>query len=161
MQIHAHPVDSKPQVTNNEVILGPFGNMGALVKDALQVEYEMTGPVIHFREFRRDVEVTHWGSNLAVEDHYNFVNRGAGYAISRSLMGSPRKMVFDDKALIVVLDSRDNTSGKERASHPRVQKSVMPSRRLWSASQSWLGTFTTAMRLAIFQRQPFIIWTRP
>ncbi|KAG0360606.1 proteasome regulatory particle base subunit [Podila minutissima] len=77
MQIHAHPVDSKPQVTNNEVILGPFGNMGALVKDALQVEYEMTGPVIHFREFRRDVEVTHWGSNLAVEDHYNFVNRGA------------------------------------------------------------------------------------
>ncbi|KAG0339984.1 proteasome regulatory particle base subunit [Podila horticola] len=78
MQIHARPVDSKLQVTNNEVVLGPFGKMDALVQDTLQIEYEMAGPVIHFREFRRDVEVTHWGSNLAVEDHYNFINRGAG-----------------------------------------------------------------------------------
>ncbi|KAG0021967.1 proteasome regulatory particle base subunit [Podila clonocystis] len=77
MQIHARPVHSKLQVTNNEVVLGPFGKTDALVQDALKVEYEMAGPVIHFREFRRDVEVTHWGSNLAVEDHYNFVNRGA------------------------------------------------------------------------------------
>lgn len=90
MQIHARPVDSKLQVTNNEVVLGPFGKMDALVQDTLQIEYEMAGPVIHFREFRRDVEVTHWGSNLAVEDHYNFVNRGAGYAIFQAFLGAPR-----------------------------------------------------------------------
>lgn len=86
MQIHARPVDSKLQVTSNELVLGPFGKMDAFVQDALQVEYEMTGPVIHFREFRRDVEVTHWGSNLAFEDHYNYINRGAGYAILPSFL---------------------------------------------------------------------------
>ncbi|KFH67387.1 hypothetical protein MVEG_06121 [Podila verticillata NRRL 6337] len=78
MQIHARPVDSKLQVTSNGLVLGPFGKIDAFVQDALQVEYEMPGPVIHFREFRRDVEVAHWGSNLAFEDHYNFINRGAG-----------------------------------------------------------------------------------
>jgi len=86
MQIHAHPVDSKLQVTSNELVLGPFGKMDAFVQDALQVEYEMAGPVIHFREFRRDVEVTHWGSNLAFEDRYNFINRGAGYVIFPSFL---------------------------------------------------------------------------
>lgn len=86
MQIHARPVDSKVQVTSNELVLGPFGKMEAFVQDALQVEYEKPGPVIHFREFRCDVEVTHWGNNLAFEDHYNFINRGAGYAIFQGFL---------------------------------------------------------------------------
>lgn len=86
MKINARPVDSKLLVTSNELVLGPFGKMDTFVQDALQVEYEMAGPVIHFREFRRDVEVTHWGSNLAFEDHYNFMNRGAGYAIFQGFL---------------------------------------------------------------------------
>ncbi|KAG0094087.1 proteasome regulatory particle base subunit [Podila epicladia] len=96
MQIHARPMDSKLQVTNSEVILGPFGKIGALMKDALQVEYEMTGPVIQFRELRRDVEVTHWGSNLAVEDHYNFINRGAGLKGQYIRKGARRPFSSED-----------------------------------------------------------------
>ncbi|KAF9427461.1 dolichyl-diphosphooligosaccharide--protein glycosyltransferase subunit 1 [Podila epigama] len=64
-------------IKNNQVILGPYNDVQALQHGIFELQYQLTGAILHVRHLRRDIEVSHWGSNLAVEEHYNFVNSGA------------------------------------------------------------------------------------
>ena len=64
-------------VKNNQVILGPYNDLQALEHGIVEIQYQLTGPVQHVRHLRRDIEVSQWGNNLAVEEHYSFVNKGA------------------------------------------------------------------------------------
>ncbi|KAG0019695.1 proteasome regulatory particle base subunit [Podila clonocystis] len=64
-------------IKNNQVILGPYNDVNALEHGIFEIQYQLTGAIQHVRHLRRDVEVSHWGNNLAVEEHYSFVNNGA------------------------------------------------------------------------------------
>lgn len=43
----------------------------------MTVRYEYTHPLLHCSLLERDVEVSHWGGNLATEERYWLENRGA------------------------------------------------------------------------------------
>lgn len=64
-------------IKNNQVILGPYTDVDALEHGIFEIQYQLTGAIQHVRNLRRDVEVSHWGNNLAIEEHYKFVNNGA------------------------------------------------------------------------------------
>ncbi|KAF9130180.1 proteasome regulatory particle base subunit [Mortierella sp. 14UC] len=77
LEVHEHPEEVDVVIKNNQVILGPYNDVNSLEHGIFEVQYEMIGAVPHVRRFRREIEVSQWGNNLAVEEHYNFVNRGA------------------------------------------------------------------------------------
>ncbi|KAI4117494.1 MAG: hypothetical protein LQ338_007542 [Usnochroma carphineum] len=57
---------------------GPYDDPippGAL--EPASVRYEFTKPLIHAALLERDVEVSHWGGNLATEERYWLTNQGA------------------------------------------------------------------------------------
>ncbi|KAI1306964.1 proteasome regulatory particle base subunit [Mortierella claussenii] len=77
LEVHEHPEESELVVKNNQVILGPYNDVKPLEHGIFEIQYQLIGPVPHVRHLRRDIEVSQWGNNLAVEEHYNFVNKGA------------------------------------------------------------------------------------
>lgn len=44
------------------------------------MRYEFTKPIIHTTLLERDVEISHWGGNLAIEERYWLTNKGAALA---------------------------------------------------------------------------------
>lgn len=42
------------------------------------MRYEFTKPLNHARLLERDIELSHWGGNVAVEERYDLSNRAAG-----------------------------------------------------------------------------------
>jgi oligosaccharyltransferase complex subunit alpha (ribophorin I) len=56
---------------------GPYENVPAGSYESVSVRYEYTKPLIHCTLLERDVEVSHWGGNLAVEERYWMGNRAA------------------------------------------------------------------------------------
>lgn len=79
LEVHEHPEEVDLVIKNNQVILGPYNDVNSLEHGIFEVQYELTGAIPHIRRLRREIEVSQWGNNLAVEEHYNFVNRGAEY----------------------------------------------------------------------------------
>ncbi|KAF9108003.1 dolichyl-diphosphooligosaccharide--protein glycosyltransferase subunit 1 [Mortierella sp. AM989] len=77
LEVLDHPEEVEPVIKNNQVILGPFSDVRPLEHGIFEIQYQLLGPIPHVRHLRRDVEISQWGNNLAVEEHYNFVNRGA------------------------------------------------------------------------------------
>ncbi len=68
----------QPQKQGSKLTYGPFdvqpAGEGAL---PVEVRFEFTKPVNHVARLERDVEVSHWGGNVAFEERYTLVNRGA------------------------------------------------------------------------------------
>ncbi|BFZ64952.1 dolichyl-diphosphooligosaccharide--protein glycosyltransferase subunit 1 [Saitoella coloradoensis] len=57
---------------------GPYGPQVAGAKGKpIAVRYEFQGPVVKATKFERDIEISHWGGNLAVEERYWLSNVGA------------------------------------------------------------------------------------
>lgn len=56
---------------------GPYDKVSASSTLPVSVRYEFTKPLLHATRFERDVEVSHWGGNLAVEERYWLTNRAA------------------------------------------------------------------------------------
>lgn len=56
---------------------GPYNEVPAGAQEPVSVRYEYTKPLIHASHLERDVEVSHWGGNLATEERYWLTNRGA------------------------------------------------------------------------------------
>ncbi|KAG0044658.1 proteasome regulatory particle base subunit [Gryganskiella cystojenkinii] len=77
LEVLEHPEESALVVKANQVVLGPYSDVKALEHGIFEVQYELPGTVSHVRHLRRDVEISQWGNNLAVEEHINFVNKGA------------------------------------------------------------------------------------
>lgn len=61
-----------------------------------EVQYELVGAVPHVNHLRRDIEISQWGNNLAVEEHYKFENKGALYVCFFITLPpvSPRSVAF-------------------------------------------------------------------
>ncbi|KAI8350098.1 Ribophorin I [Mortierella sp. GBAus27b] len=77
LEVITHPEESEMVVKNNQIVLGPYNDVSELEHGLFEVQYELMGPVPHVNHLRRDIEISHWGNNLAIEEHYKFENRGA------------------------------------------------------------------------------------
>ncbi|KAH0537879.1 hypothetical protein FGG08_005431 [Glutinoglossum americanum] len=66
-----------PQKQGSTFTYGPYGELPAGAQEPVRVRYEFTKPLLHVSTLERDLEVSHWGGNLATEDRYWTVNKGA------------------------------------------------------------------------------------
>ncbi|KAL9126466.1 MAG: hypothetical protein Q9217_004487 [Psora testacea] len=68
---------SDPERQGTTFIYGPYEKTPAGVVEEASVRYEFTKPIIHATFLERDIEVSHWGGNLATEERYWLINKGA------------------------------------------------------------------------------------
>jgi oligosaccharyltransferase complex subunit alpha (ribophorin I) len=67
-----------PQKQGSTFTYGLYVNVPAGASQPVSVRYEFTKPVVQSTLLERDIEVSHWGGNLATEERYWLVNQGAG-----------------------------------------------------------------------------------
>lgn len=68
---------NQPQKQGSKLTYGPFEEQPAGAVQPVEVRFEFTKPVNHVARLERDVEVSHWGGNVAFEERYTLLNRGA------------------------------------------------------------------------------------
>ena len=75
-------VDGQPDPTKSGSVLtyGPYGEIPPTMDSSrIQVHYEYTAPIAYVEHLERDIEVSHLGSNLAIEERYQLTNRAAKF----------------------------------------------------------------------------------
>lgn len=70
-------VSEFPQKQGSKLTYGPFSELPAGAEQPIKVRFQFTKPVIHISDLERDVEVSHWGGNVAFEERYTMYHRGA------------------------------------------------------------------------------------
>ncbi|KMU83438.1 oligosaccharyltransferase alpha subunit [Coccidioides immitis H538.4] len=73
---------SDPEKQGNTFTYGPYNTKDVTpgTIEPITVRYEFTRPIITATLLERDIEVSHWGGNLATEDRYWLQNNGAHLA---------------------------------------------------------------------------------
>jgi oligosaccharyltransferase complex subunit alpha (ribophorin I) len=66
-----------PQVQGSKLTYGPFDEKPAGATQPVSVRFEFNKPVTHVSHLERDIEVSHWGGNVAFEERYTLYHRGA------------------------------------------------------------------------------------
>ncbi|KAF2876711.1 Ribophorin I [Massariosphaeria phaeospora] len=66
-----------PQKQGSTFTYGPYNDIPAGAEQFVSVRYEFTKPLTHASMLERDLEVSHWGGNLASEERYWLSNQGA------------------------------------------------------------------------------------
>jgi oligosaccharyltransferase complex subunit alpha (ribophorin I) len=66
-----------PEKQGSKLTYGPFPEVPAGAVLPVSVRFEFTKPVTHVSDLERDVEVSHWGGNVAFEERYTLYHRGA------------------------------------------------------------------------------------
>jgi oligosaccharyltransferase complex subunit alpha (ribophorin I) len=66
-----------PQKQGSTFTYGPYNDIPAGAEQPISVRYELTKPLNHASLLERDLEVSHWGGNLASEERYWLENKGA------------------------------------------------------------------------------------
>ncbi|CAK4025271.1 oligosaccharyltransferase subunit alpha like [Lecanosticta acicola] len=66
-----------PQKQGTSFTYGPYGQLEAGAVQEVSVRYEFTKPLTHSKLLERDVEVSHWGGNVATEERHWLTNRAA------------------------------------------------------------------------------------
>ncbi|KAK1754849.1 Ribophorin I [Echria macrotheca] len=66
-----------PQKQGTKLTYGPFDEKPAGAAEPVEVRFEFNKPVSHVTELERDIEVSHWGGNVAFEERYTLIHRGA------------------------------------------------------------------------------------
>lgn len=66
-----------PQKQGNTFTYGPYDLIPAGAEEFVSVRYEFTKPLTHASVLERDIEISHWGGNLATEERYWLQNIGA------------------------------------------------------------------------------------
>ena len=67
----------EPERQGSSFTYGPYENIPAGVEQEASVRYEFTKPIIHTTLLERDIEVSHWGGNIAFEERYWLTNKAA------------------------------------------------------------------------------------
>ncbi|ORX85623.1 olygosaccharyltransferase alpha subunit [Basidiobolus meristosporus CBS 931.73] len=70
---HTEPVEVK----GAKLVYGPFAPQEPFAFSPLRVHFEKILPILTLTNVRRDIEVSHWGNNLAIEEHQNIRHDGA------------------------------------------------------------------------------------
>nr|POE93300.1 dolichyl-diphosphooligosaccharide--protein glycosyltransferase subunit 1 [Quercus suber] len=66
-----------PQKQGTSYTYGPYGELPAGAMQEASVRYDFTKPLTHGRLLERDVEISHWGNNMATEERIWLTNRAA------------------------------------------------------------------------------------
>ncbi|KAI7884958.1 Ribophorin I [Lichtheimia hyalospora FSU 10163] len=68
-----------PQVEriDNKIAYGPYLSVLPGTYNPFRIHYEYSKPLLTVTELQRDIQVSHWASNLAVEEHYKLEHSGA------------------------------------------------------------------------------------
>jgi oligosaccharyltransferase complex subunit alpha (ribophorin I) len=67
-----------PEKQGSTLTYGPYdSNIPPFTTHPVSVRYEFTKPLLHSTTLHHILEVSHWGGNLATEDHYALTNTGA------------------------------------------------------------------------------------
>jgi len=66
-----------PQKTGAKLTYGPFDEKPPGTVEPVEVRFEFNKPVSHVTNLERDIEVSHWGGNIAFEERYTLIHRGA------------------------------------------------------------------------------------
>ncbi|KAI9835327.1 MAG: hypothetical protein M1819_002471 [Sarea resinae] len=66
-----------PQRQGSTFTYGPYDSLPAGASELVTVRYEFTKPVLYVSLLERDLEISHWGGNLATEERYWLVNHAA------------------------------------------------------------------------------------
>ncbi|EKD11925.1 uncharacterized protein L3040_009415 [Drepanopeziza brunnea f. sp. 'multigermtubi'] len=66
-----------PRRQGSKLTYGPYSGVPAGAHEPVSVRYEFTNPLIHVSRLERDIEVSHWGGNVAFEERYTMHNRAA------------------------------------------------------------------------------------
>lgn len=74
-------VPELPQKSGSKFTYGTFGPVPAGATYPVRVRYEFTKPLIHVSRLERDVEVSHWGGNVAFEERYELTNNAANLSV--------------------------------------------------------------------------------
>lgn len=69
-----------PERQGSTFTYGPYENIPAGAEQETSVRYEFTKPIIHATRLERDIEVSHWGGNIAFEERYWITNKAASLA---------------------------------------------------------------------------------
>ncbi|RIA96849.1 Ribophorin I [Glomus cerebriforme] len=66
-------------ITSNRNTLeyGMFDGKKPNSYEELKIHYEFQQNILTIKDLRRDLEISHWGGNLAVEEHFNLTHDGA------------------------------------------------------------------------------------
>lgn len=60
---------------------GPYDTLPPTTAlEKITVHFEYTAPITYVDRLERDIEVSHWGSNLAIEERYQLTNHAAKYS---------------------------------------------------------------------------------
>lgn len=70
-------IDKFPQKQGAKLTYGPFDEKPAGAVSPAQIRFEFSKPVTHVSELERELEVSHWGGNVAFEERYTLEHRGA------------------------------------------------------------------------------------
>lgn len=73
-------VTGEPERQGSTFTYGPYENIPAGAEQKASVRYEFTKPLTYATLLERDIEVSHWGGNLATEERYWLTNKGAHLA---------------------------------------------------------------------------------
>ncbi|CAG8561829.1 9463_t:CDS:2 [Paraglomus brasilianum] len=69
-----------PEVTtknDKQITYGFFNNTQAYIHEPLSIHYPYQKAILRIKSLRRELEVSHWGGNLAVEETFDLINDGA------------------------------------------------------------------------------------
>lgn len=66
-----------PQKQGTSYTYGPYGEREPGAIQEVSVRYEFTKPLTHGTLLERDIEVSHWGGNVATEERHWLTNRAA------------------------------------------------------------------------------------
>lgn len=63
--------------TQNKIVYGTYNNIKPLSTSSGNFHYEYQKPILTVTNLKREIEISHWGNNLAVEEHYALSHSGA------------------------------------------------------------------------------------
>lgn len=66
-----------PTKQGSKLTYGPFDEKPAGAVQPATVRFEFSKPVLHVSDLERDIEVSHWGGNVAFEERYTLYHHGA------------------------------------------------------------------------------------
>ena len=69
-----------PQKASTKYTYGSYSNIPTGAYEPVSVRYEFTKALPHISKLERDVEVSHWGGNIAFEERYTLTNLAAPLA---------------------------------------------------------------------------------
>ncbi|KAI1368755.1 oligosaccharyltransferase alpha subunit [Xylaria arbuscula] len=103
-----------PVKQGSKLTYGPFPEVPAGASLPAKVRYEFNKPVTHVSQLERDIEVSHWGGNVAFEERYTLFHYGANLSSqfsrvkwAQSQYFSPQTFALKEMKFVLGAGSKD------------------------------------------------------